>query len=134
MILVVIVLIVVGGLWWTKTLAFTATAFVQSSIAPVQTPNGSTSQYFISDVTPPDEVPVFSERLAQNLGGNASDYESDLTITASDTHGLAVTAKGRTPNAAKTLATDAAEVVRTILDEIKASDLITYTVVPPGGP
>jgi hypothetical protein len=30
------------------------------------------------------------------------------------------------------LATDAAEVVRTILDEIKASDLITYTVVPPG--
>ncbi|MBT2269698.1 hypothetical protein J7E69_21275 [Rhodococcus enclensis] len=77
---------------------------------------------------------MFSERLAQNLGGDASDYESDLTLTASDTHGLAVTARGRTPSAARTLATDAAEVVRTILDEIKASEMVTYTVVPPGGP
>ena len=90
---VAIVLIVMGGLWWTKTVAFTAAAFVQSSIAPVQAPDGTTSQYFIGDVTPPDDVPVFSERLSQDLGGHASDYESDLTITASDTQGLVVTAR-----------------------------------------
>jgi len=35
--------------------------------------------------------------LAQILGGSASDYESDLTITDADVPGLAVTARGRTP-------------------------------------
>nr|WP_274703905.1 hypothetical protein [Rhodococcus qingshengii] len=83
----------------------------------------------------PNDVPLPSAPVAQDLSGNASDYESDLTITAADTRRFVVTAQGRTPSAARTLAIGAAVALRTILDAIKAPDTITYTVVPPpGGP
>ncbi len=72
--------------------------------------------------------------LAQILGGRASDYESDLTITDADAPGLAVTARGRTPSAARALATDAAEALCSIVGEANAmtSGGFTCTVVPPG--
>lgn len=72
--------------------------------------------------------------LAQILGGRASDYESDLTITDADAPGLAVTARGRTPSAARALATDAAEAFCSIVGEANAmtSGGFTCTVVPPG--
>lgn len=72
--------------------------------------------------------------LAQILGGSASDYESDLTITDADVPGLAVTARGRTPSAARALATDAAEALCSMFEEANAmtSGGFTFTVVPPG--
>ncbi|OCW70941.1 hypothetical protein BBP13_12630 [Limosilactobacillus reuteri] len=77
---------------------------------------------------------VPAEKLAQILGGSASDYESDLTITDADVPGLAVTARGRTPNAARALATDAAEALCSIFEETNAmtSGGFTFPVAPPG--
>ena len=128
-----VVLVVAGSLWWTKTIAFTSTSVVQFSIDPFEAPDDSRSQTFIAAANFPHELPSTGERLAQNLGGNASDYESDLAITASDAPGLAVTARGRTPSAARTLATDAATALRSILEELNTTDIlaITFTVIPP---
>jgi hypothetical protein len=128
-----VVLVVAGSLWWTKTIAFTSTSVVQFSIDPFEAPDDSRSQTFIAAANFPYELPSTGERLAQNLGGNASDFESDLAITASDAPGLAVTARGRTPSAARTLATDAAAALRSILEELNTMDIlaITFTVIPP---
>lgn len=128
-----VVLVVAGSLWWTKTIAFTSTSVVQFSIDPFEAPDDSRSQTFIAAANFPHELPSTGERLAQDLGGNASDYESDLAITASDARGLAVTARGRTPSAARTLATDAAAALRSILEELNTMDIlaITLTVIPP---
>ena len=57
-----------------------------------------------------------------------------LTITDADVPGLAVTARGRTPSAARVLATDAAEALCSMFEEANAmtSGGFTFTVVPPG--
>lgn len=55
--IVAVALIVVGSWWWTKTITVTATALVQASIEPVEAPDYSTSQYFISNVTSPMTYP-----------------------------------------------------------------------------
>lgn len=128
------VLVVAGGLWWTKTISFTASAVVQFSSNRTGLYDGSPRDAYIGNREASDGMPVPAEKLAQILGGRASDYESDLTITDADAPGLAVTARGRTPSAARALATDAAEALCSIVGEANAmtSGGITCTVVPPG--
>ena len=128
------VLVVAGGLWWTKTISFTASAVVQFSSNRTGLYDGSPRDAYIGNREASDGMPVPAEKLAQILGGRASDYESDLTITDADAPGLAVTARGRTPSAARALATDAAEALCSIVGEANAmtSGGFTCTVVPPG--
>ncbi|MDI9901651.1 hypothetical protein QM716_17490 [Rhodococcus sp. IEGM 1409] len=95
--------------------------------------DGSPRDTYIGNREASDGMPVPAEKLAQILGGSASDYETDLTITGADVPGLAVTARGRTPSAARTLATDAAEALCSIFEVANAmtSEGFTFTVVPP---
>ncbi|MGW6656408.1 hypothetical protein [Rhodococcus sp. NPDC055024] len=128
------VLVVAGGLWWTKTISFTSTAVVEFSSSRTGLYDGSPRDAYIGDREASNGMPVPAEKLAQILGGSASDYESDLTITDADAPGLAVTARGRTPSAARALATDAAEALCSMFEEANAmtSGGFTFTVVPPG--
>ncbi|MDJ0404228.1 hypothetical protein QNA23_12110 [Rhodococcus erythropolis] len=126
--------VVAGGLWWTKTISFTETAVVQFSSNRTGLYDGSPRDAYIGDREASNGMSVPAEKLAQILGGSASDYESDLTITDADVPGLAVTARGRTPSAARALATDAAEALCSMFEEANAmtSGGFTFTVVPPG--
>ncbi|MDV6211409.1 hypothetical protein [Rhodococcus erythropolis] len=128
------ILVVVGGLWWTKTISFTETAVVQFSSNRTGLYDGSPRDAYIGEREASNGMSVPAEKLAQILGGSASDYESDLTITDADVPGLAVTARGRTPSAARALATDAAEALCSMFEEANAmtSGGFTFTVVPPG--
>ncbi|GCB58716.1 hypothetical protein HND25_02240 [Rhodococcus erythropolis] len=128
------ILVVAGGLWWTKTISFTETAVVQFSSNRTGLYDGSPRDAYISEREASNGMSVPAEKLAQILGGSASDYESDLTITDADVPGLAVTARGRTPSAARALATDAAEALCSMFEEANAmtSGGFTFTVVPPG--
>lgn len=96
--------------------------------------DGSPRDAYIGEREASNGMSVPAEKLAQILGGSASDYESDLTITDADVPGLAVTARGRTPSAARALATDAAEALCSMFEEANAmtSGGFTFTVVPPG--
>ncbi|MGR6524889.1 hypothetical protein ACU5JM_24870 [Rhodococcus erythropolis] len=128
------ILAVAGGLWWTKTISFTETAVVQFSSNRTGLYDGSPRDAYIGEREASNGMSVPAEKLAQILGGSASDYESDLTITDADVPGLAVTARGRTPSAARALATDAAEALCSMFEEANAmtSGGFTFTVVPPG--
>lgn len=128
------ILVVAGGLWWTKTISFTETAVVQFSSNRTGLYDGSPRDAYIGEREASNGMSVPVEKLAQILGGSASDYESDLTITDADVPGLAVTARGRTPSAARALATDAAEALCSMFEEANAmtSGGFTFTVVPPG--
>ncbi len=54
----VFVLAVFGGLWWTKTIAFTRTALVEFSVTPTQPDAGTTSYVFVGiQTTPPRTSP-----------------------------------------------------------------------------
>lgn len=126
-----VVVVVVVALWWTKTIAFTKTAVVEFSTH--QPSDGSVSFSLIDVEAAPDDLTKTAELLAQTRGGSSSDYESDLTITsATDVSGLAVTARGRTPDAARSLATDAAVLLNSHLTETNAKqpNRFTFTVVP----
>ena len=128
------ILVVAGGLWWTKAISFTETAVVQFSSNRTGLYDGSPRDAYIGEREASNGMSVPAEKLAQILGGSASDYESDLTITDADVPGLAVTARGRTPSAARALATDAAEALCSMFEEANAmtSGGFTFTVVPPG--
>lgn len=109
-----IVVVVVGALWWTKTIAFTKTAVVV--FGTKQPADGSASFTLIDVEAAPDDLTKTAELLAQTHGGSSSDYESDLTITsATDVSGLAATAQDCTPDAAQSLATDAAGLLSSYL-------------------
>lgn len=128
-----VVVVVLGALWWTKTIAFTKTAVVV--FGTEQPADGSVSFTLIDVEASPDDLTKTAQLLAQTHGGSASDYESDLTImSATDVSGLAVTARGRTPEAAQSLATDAAGLLSSYLTEINATNpnpnRFTFTVVP----
>lgn len=128
---VVVALAVAAPLWWTKTIAFTQTAMIAFSIESPD--DGSLSSTFIDIEASPADLTKTAELLARAHGRNASDYESDLTITsATDIAGLAVTAQGRTPGAARSLANDAAETLTSYLAELNSTSPqgFTFTVIP----
>ncbi|MFD4785183.1 hypothetical protein ACFWNH_29615 [Rhodococcus qingshengii] len=131
LVVAVVVIVVAGSLWWTKTIAFTRTAVVAFGVEPA---NDGVASFALFDVeTSPADLTTTAELLAQTRGGHVSDYESDLTISsATDVAGLAVTARGRTPATARSLATDAAEVLSSYLADRSATNPkhFTYTVVP----
>jgi len=131
LIVAVVMVVVAGSLWWTKTIAFTKTAVVAFSVEPS---DDGVDSFAVFDIeTSPDDLTITAELLAQTRGGEVSDYESDLTISsATDVAGLAVTARGRTPDAARSLATDAAEAISSYLAKSSATNPthFTYTVIP----
>lgn len=130
---VIAMVVVVGALWWTKTIAFTKTAVV---VFGTEQPADGSVRFTLIDVeASPDDLTTTTELLAQTHGGRASDYESDLTITsATDVSGLAVTARGHTPDAAPSLATEAAGLLSSHLTEINSTDHnpngFIFTVTP----
>ncbi|MDV8006987.1 hypothetical protein [Rhodococcus sp. IEGM 1318] len=127
----VVVLAVFGGLWWTKTIAFTRTALVEFSVTPTQPDAGTTSYVFVGIQTTPEDLTKTAELLARTRDGAAEDYESDLTIAgASDIAGIAVTARARTPGAATALANDAARALSSYLNDMPTTttNKITYRV------
>lgn len=127
----VVVLAVFGGLWWTKTIAFTRTALVEFSVTPTSPDAGTTSYVFVGIQTTPEDLTKTAELLARTRGGAAEDYESDLAITgASDIAAIAVTARARTPGAATALANDAARALSSYLNDMPTTteNKITYRV------
>ena len=127
----VVVLAAFGGLWWTKTIAFTRTAVVEFSVAPTQSDVGDASFIFLDIQASPEDVSKTAELLARTRGGAADDYESDLTLTsASEVAGIEVTARARTPGAATALANDAARALSLYLNDMptRTTNKITYRV------
>ncbi len=100
----------------------------------VEPSDGGVASFAVFDIeTSPDDLTITAELLAQTHGRDVSDYESDLTIaSATDVAALAVTARGRTPDAARSLATDAAEAISSYLAKNNATNPthFTYTVIP----
>ncbi len=86
LIVVAVVIVAIGGLWWTKTIAFTRSSPVAFTAETfVYVPRGDPS-----DITPTviaafpfsnDEiVRLVAERIVNTYGGNRSEYASSLTI------------------------------------------------------
>ncbi|OYD60828.1 hypothetical protein [Rhodococcus sp. OK302] len=133
-ILLTAVLVVAGTLWWTKTIAFTRTALVTFSVTSSQASDGAYHAEQIS--ISPTDLSETAERVAHTRGGTAADYQPDLTITpAAEVAGMSVTARGRTPGAAQSLANDGAEALRSYLVQSRnatSTSTIAFTVITPG--
>ncbi|MDI9918629.1 hypothetical protein [Rhodococcus sp. IEGM 1379] len=135
-ILLAAVLVVAGALWWTKTIAFTRTALVAFSVTSSQPSDGAYHAEQISISVSPTDLSETAERLAQTRGGTAADYQPDLTISpATEVAGMSVTARGRTPSAAQSLANNGAEALRSHLVQTRtdtSTSTIAFTVITPG--
>lgn len=121
-ILIGVGLVVFGLLWWTKAIAFTRTAFVEFSVSPSSAQVVDTYQagFIAAESFDSSELlGLMSNRLATAHGGTASEYSRALTVTrALDRSGMALTARGRTPDAAESLLTDAIDILNGILRQL----------------
>jgi hypothetical protein len=116
LIVVAVVIVAIGGLWWTKTIAFTRSSPVAFTAETfVYVPRGDPS-----DITPTviaafpfsnDEiVRLVAERIVNTYGGNRSEYASSLTIKdTTAVAGKVVYARGRTPLSTQRIANYGAE-------------------------
>lgn len=124
LIVVAVAIVALGGLWWTKTIAFTRSSPVAFTAEPfAYVPRGDPS-----DITPTviaafpfsnDEiVRLVAERIVNTYGGNTSDYESSLTIKdRTAVAGKVVYARGRTPLSTKRIANYGAEALCDLVNE-----------------
>ncbi|OYD60749.1 hypothetical protein [Rhodococcus sp. OK302] len=100
----------------------------------IESPDDGSLSFTVIDVeASPAHLTKTAELLTRAHGGNSSDYESDLTITsATDAARLAMTAHAHTPDAAQSLATDAAETLSSYLTELNSTNPqgFTFTVIP----
>ncbi|GAB6923666.1 hypothetical protein JCM9803A_41160 [Rhodococcus erythropolis] len=118
-----VMVVVVGSLWWTKTIAFTRSL----AIAFSSEPHGSVPRGDLADITPTivasfplseETVSLVADRIVNTYGGNTSDYESTLTITDTiDFAGRVVTARGRTPLATQRMANYGAQALSELINE-----------------
>lgn len=68
---VAVVLVVTGGLWWTKTIAFTRVAMVEFNSDPFAPAYGENSSYFFNaEPFPAEGVRAVADRIAQTHGGS----------------------------------------------------------------
>ncbi|NHP13959.1 hypothetical protein G8767_10410 [Rhodococcus sp. IC4_135] len=118
-----VMVVVLGSLWWTRTIAFTRSLAIAFSSEPhVSLPRGGPA-----DITPTivasfpfseETVSVVADRIVNTHGGNTSDYESTLTITDTiDFAGEVVTARGRTPLATQRMPNYGAQALSELINE-----------------
>ncbi|MCD2106985.1 hypothetical protein O4214_17815 [Rhodococcus erythropolis] len=123
LIVLIVMVVVVGSLWWTKTIAFTRSLAISFSSEPSElVPRGGPA-----DITPTivasfpfseETVSLVADRIVNTHGGNTSDYESPLTITDTiDFAGKVVTARGRTPLATQRMANYGAQALSELINE-----------------
>lgn len=102
--------VVVGSLWWTRTIAFTRSLAISFSSEPFQlVPRGDPADIVPTIVASfpfsEETVSVVADRIVNTYGGNTSEYESTLSVTdTTDFAGKVVTARGRTPLATQRIA------------------------------
>ncbi|NMM90500.1 hypothetical protein B2J88_40260 [Rhodococcus sp. SRB_17] len=114
LILLVGVLVVVGSLWWTKTINFSRNMLVVFNSESMTSSQGIN----ISDYFQPSDIQKVADTLAETRGGNRADYLANLTITAlPNPPGILVAALGRTPGAAQTLANYAAQALSSMIND-----------------
>lgn len=118
---VAVVLVVMGGLWWTKTIAFTRAQVVAYNSDPmVPTDAENTSNSFSAAPFDAREIWSVADRIAETYGGTGADYQ-DLSISFAPeppaTIVLVVTARGRTPSSAQRLANYGAEALSAMINE-----------------
>lgn len=122
-ILLAVMLIVVGSLWWTKTIAFFRSSAIVFSSEPFTTvtpgdPRDTSPAISLAFSFSDETVRDIADKVAQTHGGTGEDYESDLRITpASEIAGMLVTARGRTPSSAKRLANYGAATLIEMINE-----------------
>lgn len=112
LIVLTVMVVVVGSLWWTKTIAFTRSLAISFSSEPFElVPRGDPADITPTIIASFPVTQVTVSLVANRInthGGNTSDYESTLTITdTTDFAGKVVTARGRTPLAPNGLRTTA---------------------------
>ncbi len=123
LIVLTVMVVVVGSLWWTKTIAFTRSLAIAFSSQPHEyVPRGDPA-----DITPTiaasfpfseETVSLVADRIVNTHGGNTSDYESTLTITdTTDFAGKVVTARGRTPHSTQRIANYGAQALSELINE-----------------
>ena len=123
LIVLIVMVVVVGSLWRTKTIAFTRSLAIAFSSQPHEyIPRGDPA-----DITPTivasfpfteETVSLVADRIVHTYGGNTSDYESTLTTTdTTDFAGKVVTARGRTPRSTQRMANYGAQALRELINE-----------------
>lgn len=118
-----VMVVVVGSLWWTKTIAFTRSLAIAFSsepheYIPLGDPADITPTIIASFPFSEETASLVADRIVHTYGGNTSEYESNLTITDTiDFAGKVVTARGRTPLATQRMANYGAQALSELINE-----------------